>query len=61
MLYSQTYIEYWSVNGKTEDNYDRAVDDALALPKFITLLTKIYVHSKFMIITGSLNGNLYIY
>ena len=56
------YNEYWSVNGKTEDNYDwawPAVNDAL--PKFITLLTKIYVHSKFMIITGPLNGNLYIY
>ena len=34
-----------------------AVDDVLT--KFIVLLTKMYVHSKLMIITGLLHGNLY--
>ena len=33
------------------------VNDVLALPKFILLLTNMYVHSKLMIITGSLNSN----
>ena len=37
------------------------VNDVLALPKFILLLTNMYVHSKLMIITGSLNGNLYMW
>ena len=37
------------------------VNDGLALPKFILLLTNMYVHSKLMIITGSLNGNLYMW
>ena len=42
---------------KTEDNYDRGDD---ALPKLIALLTKMYVNSKLMTITGSLNGNFYM-
>ena len=33
-----------------------AVDDALS--KFIALLTKMYVHSKLMTITGLLNGEI---
>ena len=36
------------------------VNDVLALPKFILLLTNMYVHSKLMIITGLLYGNTYM-